>query len=386
MIAPTPARRQPSADLTRWADLGLNVRDARDVATNGLLFPLVAEVLAKQPGLASRMVDAFNVPSALEAGIPFDTSGGARRIVLPFDAPIVRAGLDSATATKGSELKIAQAGAFVPPVLGQSVCVRAGSTVETREYYAADAGISAQATSEDLAENSSAATAPDTITTVPFTPNLKATFTQLQVSVQELVAAAKNWQLQDRLFSHMADTTRQQIDRNALIGATGGANAVGLTANTAIALYAFGTNGALPTWPLLRGMTRDVLKTKAPDIGPNRAWVGSPTLKYKMEIIERASGNGMLVENDLLGGAPMFASTTMPDTLTKGTASGICSSLVYGADWSQLAILLFGGMELVIDPYRLKKQGLVELSIILLYDVVCRQPAVFSRALDVLTA
>ena len=46
----------------------------------------------------------------------------------------------------------------------------------------------------------------------------------------------------------------------------------------------------------------------------------------------------------------------MPSTLTKGTATGKCSAILYG-NWSDAVIAMWGGLDIMLDPYALATSG-----------------------------
>jgi hypothetical protein len=71
-----------------------------------------------------------------------------------------------------------------------------------------------------------------------------------------------------------------------------------------------------------------------------------------------------------------MVTNSIPRNVTHGTGTGL-SVLIFGA-FDSVALGLWGqGFELVVDPYRLKKQGMIELTSYLFGDVAVRQPAAF---------
>ena len=66
--------------------------------------------------------------------------------------------------------------------------------------------------------------------------------------------------------------------------------------------------------------------------------------------------------------------------LTKGTSTSIWHALIFG-NWAELVIGLWG-LEIVADPYGLKKRGDVEVACILLADVGVRHSASFAAIKD----
>lgn len=78
--------------------------------------------------------------------------------------------------------------------------------------------------------------------------------------------------------------------------------------------------------------------------------------------------------------------TNCPSNGTKGTSNGVCSSIIYGADWSQLVVGLLGALDILVDPATFADKGEVRINMTQLFDVQIRQPAGFALMTDALTA
>lgn len=87
-----------------------------------------------------------------------------------------------------------------------------------------------------------------------------------------------------------------------------------------------------------------------------------------------------------LNGYAAAVTNNLPSTGTKGTAAGICSTLAYSSDWSNFVLALFGGLDVVVDPYSLADSGQVKLTANQFIDFAVRQPAAFAVMTDALTA
>lgn len=74
----------------------------------------------------------------------------------------------------------------------------------------------------------------------------------------------------------------------------------------------------------------------------------------------------------------------VPSTGTKGTSSGVCSSAAFASDWSDMVLALFGGLDIVVDPYTQAGTGQVVITANQFIDVACRQPASFAAITDLL--
>ena len=70
---------------------------------------------------------------------------------------------------------------------------------------------------------------------------------------------------------------------------------------------------------------------------------------------------------------------------TKGASGAVCSTLAFASDWQDMILALFGGLDIVVDPYTQAGTGQVVLTANQFIDVACRQPASFSIMTDALT-
>jgi len=89
-------------------------------------------------------------------------------------------------------------------------------------------------------------------------------------------------------------------------------------------------------------------------------------------------------ENDTVNGYKAFASNQVPSDLSKGSSNGILSAAIFG-NWTDLIVGTWGNaVELIVDPYSLKKAGQVEITAIILCDVAIEHPESFAVCLDIL--
>jgi len=86
-----------------------------------------------------------------------------------------------------------------------------------------------------------------------------------------------------------------------------------------------------------------------------------------------------------LNGYRAGITNNVPSNLTKGTSSGVCSSLLFSSDWSMLVLGLFGGLDITVDPYSLATNGQIRITLNQFFDWACRQPGAFACMDDALT-
>jgi hypothetical protein len=113
----------------------------------------------------------------------------------------------------------------------------------------------------------------------------------------------------------------------------------------------------------------------------------------KLMTTEKAAGTAQFVcpgfpdANGIttFGGARAVISNQVPSNLTKGSASGVCSAIVFG-NFADLIIGMWGALDLTVDPYALSTQGAVRVVALQDVDVALRHVESFSAMQDALTA
>lgn len=193
----------------------------------------------------------------------------------------------------------------------------------------------------------------------------------------------------------LSDSILVELDRVSMFG-TGASNQPRGIANTSgVGAVIGGANGAQVTWAHILELERVVavangftdMRAVGYAINPStRSWL-KRTLKVAGVGTELVMGDVPVDEMGLSGmnGYKAGVSTLLPSNLTKGTATGVCSALIFG-DWSQVFIGQFGpGVELIVDAYTLAKSGQVRVVANLFSDVAVRYGESFAVMADALT-
>lgn len=171
------------------------------------------------------------------------------------------------------------------------------------------------------------------------------------------------------------------IDKAAIQGASGGNSPTGITNTAGIGLVPIGTNGGVPTYNHIVDLETEVAVDDA-DIGA-MAYLTTPGIRGRLKKTQMFDGtNGLPVWFQAeLNGYRAEVSTQVPANLTKGTSAGNCHAILFGV-WSQLLIGYWGAYELLVDPYTLKKQALIEVTIFDMAGTAVRHPQAFAAVLD----
>lgn len=208
------------------------------------------------------------------------------------------------------------------------------------------------------------------IATVPYSKQLLA---QSSLSIEQFLRA------------DLAAVNATGLDLAAIAGAGGNAP-TGILNTVGIGAVVCGDpDGAALDWADIVKLETEIAVDNA-DVG-NLAYLTNPKVRGKLKVTPKVAGTeGMIWEKGAngfgeLNGYRAAVSTQVPGNIVKGASGAILSALIFG-NWADIMIGEWGVLELLVDPYALKKQGLVEITSNLLSDVAIRHPQSFAAAED----
>lgn len=183
----------------------------------------------------------------------------------------------------------------------------------------------------------------------------------------------------------LATITGLEVDRAGLHGLGSSNQPTGVAATSGIGSVAGGTNGLAPTRSHLVNLETEVAQDNA-DVG-NLAYITNTKVRGKLKLTEVASNTGIWTWQD--GPAPLngyraLVSNQVSSGLTKGSSSGVCSAIFFG-NWRDLIMGMWGGLDLMVDPYTASTTGTVRVIVLQDVDIAVRHPESFSAMLDALT-
>jgi HK97 family phage major capsid protein len=214
---------------------------------------------------------------------------------------------------------------------------------------------------------------------VALTPRRCGAFTE--ISKQLLVQSSLD--VENLVRNDLLSAVAVAIDAAGIAGSGTAPTPRGIINTSGIGSVAMGTNGGAPTWDKLVDLLAAISNVDA-DIGTIK-FLSNPKVRAKLQktIYDAGSGLNLLDKASTLGSWAW--TSNVPSTLTKGTASGVCSAIVAG-DFSQLVVGQFGGAaDVVVDPYTKATEGLTRVVLHTFADVAVRRAAFFAAILDATT-
>lgn len=175
------------------------------------------------------------------------------------------------------------------------------------------------------------------------------------------------------------------LDRAAINGPGTGNQPRGILNTAGIGAVLGGTNGAALNYGHLVDLESVVSNANA-DTGSLAYLTNSRVRGHAKKTPKFGSGTEETIweEGDRLNRYQTYISNNVPSNLTKGTAAGTCSAVIFG-NWQDLVIGLWGAMDLIVDPYTFSSRGRVRISAFLSADIAVRRAASFAAMVDALT-
>lgn len=309
--------------------------------------------------------------------------------------PIVtRAGIDSGTSTTGGPFKSTQPGSFIELLRNKIAVARLGATYMTGLTGPVSfPKQTAAGTASWIGENPGSDTSDSNLTTSTITLAFKTLMSTTSVSRQALFSAASgNYDLEAIIRDDLAKVIALGVDLAAIAGTGANNQPTGILSNTGVtAATALGTNGGTMAWSNWIDLETSIGDANAD--GPGMGYLTNTKQRGrgKTTAVLAATNSAIPIWQSVPGemdgivnGYKAVASNQVSRTLTKGTATTVCSAVIFGA-WPQLMIGQFGnGFEVLVDPLRLKKQAMIELTAYTFADIALRQPAAFATIVDAL--
>lgn len=291
-----------------------------------------------------------------------------------------RAGLDSATTTAGAELKFTVPGEFIDFLYNatrvKELGARTISGLHGNVSYPKQTG---KATGSWVGENPGTDVADSALTLGSILSSPHTYQSSTSYSRQLLAQAVVD--VDSIVREDLGRDLALAIDSAAIMG--GGTNQpTGIGATTGVQAYnmlADAGNGGAPSWLDIVKMTALLESANTDQLGDG-GWLTTPNIKATLKGITRLGntiGLPIWADNNTVDGYKAASSNQVAKTNTKGSSGATLHTLIRGVFETMVIGMWGSGFELIVDPYRLKKQGMVEITTFMLCDVTLKYPVAF---------
>lgn len=307
----------------------------------------------------------------------------SRGLMVPFD--ILQRDLLVGTATAGGHTVATelQAGNFIDLLRNAMVIDRLGARFLTGlQGNIAIPRQTGAGTAYWVAENAAVTESAQAFDQVTMAPKTVGTFTD----ISRKLLLQSSIDVEGFVQRDLATVLGLAIQSAAIVGG-GSGEPTGILSTAGIGDVAGGTNGLAPTWQHIIDLETDVAVANA-DVG-TLAYLTNAKVRGKLKGTEKfSSGTGQPVwmpGSTPLNGYQAAVTNAVPSNLDKGSSTGVCSAIIFG-NFADLLIGMWGGLDLLVDPYTGGAAGTVRVRVLQDVDVAVRHAESFSAMQDALTA
>ena len=241
---------------------------------------------------------------------------------------------------------------------------------------------SAGATIGSVTEIGSASETAPTTAKVTLSPKRASAY--VEVSKQALIQSAMS--LEAMIRDDLVMQCGVHIENQCINGTGTAPQMTGIRYTAGIGTVVGGTGGAAPAWSHFVDLETACAAANAE---PDRlsGYLINTKTRGKLKQTQMGTNLPWIWQNSgqPLNGYRAAVSNNMLSNLTKGTSTTVCSSAVFGSDWSMATIGLFGAPDVVVDPYSKADTGQVKITLNQFADFGVRQPACFAKVDDLIT-
>jgi HK97 family phage major capsid protein len=235
----------------------------------------------------------------------------------------------------------------------------------------------ASATAQWVAENSPLSLSDLSFDKVSLTPKHCGAVTEISRNL--LLQSSPD--IEQLVRSDFAAVLAEALDRAAIAG-TGSSNQPrGILSTVGIGSVALGANGAAPTYAAFADLVGAVADVNAEASGSLGFLSNTKIRRAVAKML--ATDNRPLGEDTVFQGMPRAFSNVAPSNLSKGTANGTLSAVIYGA-WSDLLIGAWSEFDLLVNPYESSAylKGNIQVRGMMTIDIAVRHPESFAAIVD----
>ena len=211
-----------------------------------------------------------------------------------------------------------------------------------------------------------------------------------QTQVTRKLLQQSSIDVENLIRQDLATVLALAIDVTALHSDGTGNRPKGIVGTSGIATVALGANGLAPAYANIVDMETEVAVDNA--LFGSVGYLTNAKVRGKLKktfinttggetpVWQKGEGPGWGEMNGYRAGV----SNQVASNLTKGTSSGVCSAIFFG-NWADLLIGMWGGLDVIVDPYSGSSSGRIKVVMFQDLDMLIRHPESFSVTLDALT-
>ncbi|WP_347394907.1 phage major capsid protein [Parabacteroides leei] len=202
----------------------------------------------------------------------------------------------------------------------------------------------------------------------------------VNVPISKQLINQGSWDVESMIVSDILAAHAEALEEVAING-SGVKQPKGLLNTDGIGSVVMGENGGEATFKKMVDL-ETAISIRNADLG-SLAYLTNSKVRGALKTTLRAQAvSGYIWENNEVNGYKALASNIVPSDIEKGTGKNL-SAAIFG-NFNDLLICQWGGLDIISDPFALKKEGAIEITMNAYHDVFIRRPESFAAAKDII--
>ncbi|WP_158576708.1 phage major capsid protein [Parabacteroides sp. AM08-6] len=224
-------------------------------------------------------------------------------------------------------------------------------------------------------ENTTASDVKKTFTTRELKPKRLA----VNVPISKQLIIQSSWDVEQMIISDILNAHAEALETAAING-SGEGQPTGILNTSGIGSVVIGENGGAVTFGKMVDL-ETAISIRNADLGSLAYLTNSKVRGALKQTLRSQGGSGYIWENGEVNGYKAYASNIIPSDIKKGTGTNLNAALF--ANFNDLLICQWGGLDVISDPYTLKKEGAIEITMNAYHDVFVRRAESFAAIKDI---
>lgn len=201
----------------------------------------------------------------------------------------------------------------------------------------------------------------------------------VNVPISKQLIAQSSWDVEKMILDDILNAHAEAVEIAAING-SGVGQPKGILNTDGIGAVEIGENGGAATFAKMVDL-ETAISIRNADLGA-LAYITNSKVRGALKTTLKANNvPGFIWDKNEVNGYKALASNIIPSNLTKGTGTNL-SAAIFG-NFNDLLICQWGGLDVIVDPYALKKEGALEITLNVYHDIFTRRVESFAAIKDI---
>lgn len=202
----------------------------------------------------------------------------------------------------------------------------------------------------------------------------------VNVPISKQLIKQSSWDVEVMIFNDILASHAEALEIAAING-SGVGQPKGLLNTDNIGQVEIGENGGPATYRKMVDL-ETAISIRNADLG-SLAYLTNSKVRGALKTTLRSEGvSGYIWDKNEVNGYKALASNIIPSDITKGSGTNLSAALF--GNFNDLLICQWGGLDIISDPFSLKKEGAIEMTMNAYHDIFVRRPESFAAIKDII--